>query len=354
MTDASTFAEKSESTGLNGISHAETQRRKEIVTILGVLGDWARGFSRQNRESQKSAPGGQSRPGRSLNRRQMSGVAITLFSAIIAAWAPIFGKIAYRTGIDPYTVVALRTTLAVALLWVIYLARWRAFIRIHWHNLLGCIGMGMVNGIGSLFYYTSLQRLDASLASLLYALYPIWVFIFLSSSGHTISRMAVGRLALGLIGLLLITGAGSTRLDSLGVMLMLASAAAYGWHLVLGQWILADVDSRTVTLYVLTTMAVVVSLARVMGGGPLVPISTPGWGAILSLAAVMAFSRLTMFAGLQRLGGAQTALLSITELLTTLLVAFVVLGERMSAPQWVGAAVLIVSVALVRREPGED
>ena len=291
---------------------------------------------------------------RNLSRRQMSGVAITLFSAIIAAWAPIFGKMAYRTGVDPYTVVALRTTLAVALLWMIYLVRWRASIRIHWRDLLGCVGMGMVNGVGSLFYYTGLQRLDASLASLLYALYPIWVFIFLSSSGHAISRMAIGRLGLGLVGLYLITGAGSTRLDSLGVMLMLASAAAYGWHLVLGQWVLADVDSRTVTLYVLTTMAVVVDLARVMGGGPFAPISTSGWEAILSLAAVMAFSRLTMFAGLKRLGGVQTALLSITELLTTLLVAFVVLGERLSVTQWVGAAILIASVVLVRRESSEE
>jgi len=292
--------------------------------------------------------------GRNLSRRQMSGVAITLFSAIIAAWAPIFGKMAYRTGVDPYTLVALRTTLAVALLWMIYLVRWRASIRIHWRDLLGCVGMGTVNGVGSLFYYTGLQRLDASLASLLYALYPIWVFIFLSSSGHAISRMAVGRLGLGLVGLYLITGAGSTRLDSLGVMLMLASAAAYGWHLVLGQWVLADVDSRTVTLYVLTTMAVVVDLARVMGGGAFVPISPAGWEAILSLAAVMAFSRLTMFAGLKRLGGVQTALLSITELLTTLLVAFAVLGERLSITQWVGAAILIVSVVLVRRESSED
>jgi len=284
----------------------------------------------------------------------MGGVAITLISAIIAAWNPIFGKVAYRAGADPYTVVALRTTMAVALLWAIYLVRWRESIRIHWRDLLGCVGMGMVNGVGSLFYYTGLQRLDASLASLLYALYPIWVFIFLSSSGHAISRMAVGRLGLGLVGLYLITGAGSTRLDNLGVMLMLASGAAYGWHLVLGQWVLADVDSRTVTLYVLTTMAAVVDVARVMGGGPFVPLSTTGWEAILALGAIMAFSRLTIFAGLKRLGGVQTALLSITELLTTLLVAFLVLGERMSVPQWIGAAILITSVVLMRRESGEE
>lgn len=286
--------------------------------------------------------------------RQTMGVIVSLASAMIVGWAPIFGKMAYRVGVDPYTLAALRTILAAAMLWVFYLLRWRQYIHMDWRNLLGCVGMGAVNGVGSLFYYTGLQRLDASLVSLLNSLYPIWVFIFLSASGHAISRLAVARLALALVGLYFVTSAGPLQPNSLGVMLMLASAAAYGWHLVLGQWVLADVDSRTVTLYVLTTMAVVVGGVRLASGPALEPISGPGWEAILGLAIVTALSRLMMFAGLQRLGGAQTALLGITELITTLLVAFVVLGERLSLAQWVGAAIIIASVLLVRRERAEE
>lgn len=294
-------------------------------------------------------------------RSQATGIFVALFSATLLGWSPIFGKMAYRTGVDPYTLVALRTLLAALLLWVFYLARWRASIRIGWRDLLGCIAMGAVNGVGSLFYYTGLLRLDASLASLLNSLYPIWVFIFLSASGHEISRVAFVRLALGLAGLYLTTGVGSARPDSLGVMLMLASAASYGWHLVLGQWVLADVEARTVTLYVLTTMAAVVGVARMAGGlempfrvQPLAPISPLGWQAIVGLAIVTALSRLLMFAGLRRLGGAQTALLGITELVTTLLVAFVMLGERLTPAQWIGAAILIASVLLVKREKAAE
>ena len=286
--------------------------------------------------------------------RQTTGVIVSLASAMIVGWAPIFGKMAYRVGVDPYTLAALRTILAAAMLWVFYLVRWRQYIHIDWRNLLGCVGMGAVNGVGSLFYYTGLQRLDASLVSLLNSLYPIWVFVFLSASGHAISRLAVARLALALVGLYVVTSAGPRQPNSLGVMLMLASAAAYGWHLVLGQWVLADVHSRTVTLYVLTTMAVVVGGVRLASGPALEPISGPGWEAILGLAIVTALSRLMMFAGLQRLGGAQTALLGITELITTLLVAFVMLGERLSLAQWVGAAIITASVLLVRREKAEE
>ena len=72
------------------------------------------------------------------------------------------------------------------------------------------------------------------------------------------------------------------------------------------------------------------------------------------MAIVTALSRLMMFAGLQRLGGVQTALLGITELITTLLVAFVVLGERLSQMQWLGGAIIIASVLLVRGEKAEE
>ena len=73
---------------------------------------------------------------------------------MIVGWAPIFGKMAYREGVDPYTLAALRTILAAAMLWVIYLVCWRPYIRIDWRNLLGCISIGAVNGIacGGAFY----------------------------------------------------------------------------------------------------------------------------------------------------------------------------------------------------------
>jgi drug/metabolite transporter (DMT)-like permease len=292
--------------------------------------------------------------------RQTRGVLIALSSAVVMGWAPIFGKMAYRAGVDPFTLVALRTALAAGMLWVFYLAFWRAHIRIDGRNLVGCLAIGAVNGIGSVFYYSGLQKLDASLVSLLHTLYPIWVFVFLSASGHAISRLAVARLGLALAGLYFITSAGPRQPNSLGVMLMLASAAAYGWHLVLGQWVLADISSRTVALYMLTAMAAVVvvvpnAAVRAAGGAAmdaatLSAISPAGWEAIAGLAVTTALSRLLMFAGLSRLGGAQTALLGISELVTSLLVAFVVLGERLTPAQWVGAAIIVSSAVLVSRE----
>lgn len=295
--------------------------------------------------------------GASLTRSESStsrvaAVGVTLLSSAFAGLAPLFGKLAYRAQVDPYTVVALRTLIAALSLWVFYALFWREHLRISRANLLGCIGMGLSNGIGSLLYYTGLARVDASLAHLLFTMYPLWVFVFLSAAGHPVGRLAVLRLLLALGAVFLLTWTGTGLVDLLGVMLMIGAGACYGWHVVLGQWTLADVDARTVTLYVLSTMAVVVGIARlVVAPTAWTPISGQGWLAIVLLALFpTALARLLVFAGLRRLGGVQTSLLSVAELVVAVVTAFLVLGDRLTPQQWIGAGLFTVSLVLVSRD----
>ncbi len=283
--------------------------------------------------------------------KRASGILITLLATFCFGWAPIFGKLAYRAHVSPLTLAATRTVIAAGVLWGFYLIFWRRLIPISWRDLAGAASMGAVNGIGSLFYYTGLERVDASLGQLLYALYPIWVFVFLSAAGHHISRLAVLRLGLTLLGVYLLTYAGGVTMDWLGVMLMITSGAAYGWHLVLGQWTLADVDSRTVTLYTLTAMAVTVTIARLLSGQRWEPISPQGLTVILlSGLFPTALARLMAFTGLSLLGGVQASLLGVGELLITLLMAFLILGERLTPLQWLGGGSMVLSVVLIGRE----
>ncbi len=288
-------------------------------------------------------------------QRRVRGIALALTSTFFFGMAPIFGKLAYRAHVPPFTLVMLRTVLAASVLWGFYLVFWRKAIPISWPNLMGCIGMGLANGIGSLLYYAGLGRIDASLAQLLYTLYPIWVFVFLVAAGHHISKMSLARLALALAGVFALTYTPNQKVDWLGIMLLLSSGALYAWHLVLGQWTLADVDSRSVALYTLSTMAVVTVAARLANGAPWTPISSSGWLAVLGLTIFpTVLARLLMFAGLQSLGGVQTSLLGLAELLVALLVAFGWLGERLSPWQWLGGVLLIASVVLGRRESDLD
>lgn len=279
----------------------------------------------------------------------MQGMLSAASASFFLGWAPVLGKMAYGEGGRPFTVAAVRTLIAVLLLWVFYLAFWRTALRIRWPQLLGCVAVGTINGIGSLLYYSGLQRLDASLASFLNTLYPLWVVIFLTASGEPIRRSTLARLATAMVGVYLLTGTRAGERDWLGVMMMIASAAAYGWHLVTGQWVLADVPSQTATPYILTAMAGVAGLARVLEGKPVEPMTDSGWLYILALGVTTALSRLLMFAGLRRLGGTETALVTLLELVVSLGLAFLLLGERLAPAQWLGGAALIAAVMVGHR-----
>ena len=273
-------------------------------------------------------------------------------ASFFLGWAPILGKFAYRGGVTPFMLAAFRTVVAALLLWLVFILFWRREIAISWRGLIGCISVGAVNGLGSLLYYSSLSRLNASYTALLDSTKLLWVVLFLFAAGQPLTRLTLARLGLSMLGIYLLTRIGAGEMDWLGVTLMIASAAINGWHTVLGQWVLADVPSRTATLYILTAMACVVGLAWALQGEPMEPISTAGGAAILALGLTTALSRLAMFSALQRVGGVETSLGGLLELLVSLMLAFLLLGERLTLVQWVGGVLLVVSMLLLSRDRG--
>lgn len=286
-----------------------------------------------------------------MNERRipLGGVAAAFMTPIFLGMAPIFGKMAIRAGADPFSVAALRTAVAVLLLWGVYLILFRRYIYIYPAGLFGCVVIGAVNGIGSLFYYGGLGLLDASLTQLLNGMYLVFAVLLVRLSGERLDGRTSMRVVLALLALLILTGFGDNGVDWLGVGLMLGSALMFAGTVILSRYVLWEMPSPTVTLYVLTTMAVIVVMvwlttsaqnAAVMLEAALSP--------IMLLGVTTALSRLAMFAGVKFLGGLQTAVLAITEIGVALALAFVLLGERLTAGQWIGVGLLVASILLVR------
>jgi drug/metabolite transporter (DMT)-like permease len=71
------------------------------------------------------------------------------------------------------------------------------------------------------------------------------------------------------------------------------------------------------------------------------------WLPLFGLTIVTFLSRVTLFTGVKHLGGMQTAMLGLSELLVTLTLASIWLDEKLSWQQWIGAALLAVSLVLV-------
>jgi drug/metabolite transporter (DMT)-like permease len=77
------------------------------------------------------------------------------------------------------------------------------------------------------------------------------------------------------------------------------------------------------------------------------PTVTAPWFPVLALTSVTFFSRLMLFLGVKHIGGMQTALLGLGELIVAILFSHLLLGESLTTLQWIGTAGLSVSLLLV-------
>ncbi len=280
-----------------------------------------------------------------MNGRQ-KGISAALGSALFLGLTPIFGKQAILFGFTPLAVVAVRTTLAVVLLFVFLLIFKRSFFYIYPVGLAGCVLAGVVNGLGSILYYSALARLDASIGQLLYSFYPLFVVLWLWLDRQPVSRMTLVRLTLSFPGVFLLVSNAHSPVDLAGAGMMIGAAALYALHLLINQRVLYDAPAATVTFYTLLAMAFTVIIAFA-SFKPALPAVDVIWWPLISLGVITFISRLTLFLGVKHLGGIQTALLGLGELLITVGLAITWLGERLTPIQWVGALLICANLLLV-------
>jgi drug/metabolite transporter (DMT)-like permease len=273
------------------------------------------------------------------------GVLASLSSALLLGLTPIFGKQSILLGFTPLAVVAIRSTIAALLLLFFLLLFKRSFFFIHPVGLAGCIIAGFVNGIGSIFYYSALSRLDTSIGQLLYAFYPLFVALWLIADRQSVSRVTIFRLILIIPGVFLLISNSEKGIDLLGAVLMIGASLLYALHLIINQRVLYEVPAPTVTLYTLASMAVTVTAAFLLFH-PQIPISGTSWWPLLALAAITFLSRITLFLGVKNIGGLRTSILGLGELLVTIVLAQVWLGDRLSIIQWVGAFLIGLNLFL--------
>jgi drug/metabolite transporter (DMT)-like permease len=280
-----------------------------------------------------------------VTRRRSAGVRWALASALLLGFTPIFGKQAILAGMAPLTVVALRTA-AAAILVLVVLVLLRRDLTIYPVGLLGCFVAGAVNGVGSLLYYAGLARLDAGLAQMLYGLYPLFVAAFLYLDGQRHGRLVLLGLALSVPATVLLTQTSHVEVDTAGVGMMLGAGFLYAVHIPFNERVLYEVPAPTVTFYTLLAMTAVVIPAAMLGSPWRQPIPAAATLPLVGLTAVTFLSRLALFSGVKSIGGLQTTLLGLAELVVALTVAHFWLGEGWTLGQIAGGVLLALALWL--------
>jgi len=282
-----------------------------------------------------------------LHRRRLLGVALALVSAASFGVMPVLTKIIYEDGAEPVGVLAVRFALAAAVLQ--FLARSRREQRPRGRTLLLLAALGGVGYVGqSLTYFFALERISAGLTSLLLYFFPALVVVITAVLHRRRPRpLVVACVVIATIGTALTVGpvqGGQTT----GVLLGLSAALIYALYIVVSSRVVG-VGPFTTAAWVLTAGAVTMALLALLTR-PALPSSTGAWLAMVGVALIGTVVAVTaFFKALTLLGPADTAVISTVEPVVSIAVAGLVLGERLSALQLTGGAVVLLAVGVLAR-----
>lgn len=275
------------------------------------------------------------------------GIGLVALSAAGFGTLALFSRYAYADGMDAFSILFLRFTLAALVMAAILVARREPLPRGRALALL--VAMGAVGYIGqSLAYLTALQYASSGLVALLLYVYPVFVMllavIFLRER-LTGTKIVVLVLALSGVALTVDPAGGQT----VGMLLALTAAAIYAIYIMVGTQALKQVSA-------IQSSTVIFAAAGATGGvlmllsGPRLPQTGTGWAvlaAIVLLATVLPVT--TFLAGLTRIGPTNAALWSTLEPVVTVLLGVLLLGETLRPITLAGGALILVAVLVLTR-----
>ena len=279
-------------------------------------------------------------------RSHWLGWALALAATLASAIVTPLVRGAVVGGMDPISLLLARLLIASALL----LGTLALFDRVRFQVDRGgfwrLLVIGLVSGVEICCFFWSLAFVDASMSAIIKSTQPLVVLLLLALGGERITGRHLARLALAMAGIYLLVGAGGS-VAPFGLLLLGLSLLLYALQLVLVQWWLSSYDARTVTLYLTVFTTLVIAGWWLAQGANWSEPGPTGWLVIIILAVVSTyFARLALFAAIRRIGSGQIALLWPLQTLGIVVLSVLFLDERLSAVQWMGGALVLVSAML--------
>ncbi|MFC8433558.1 DMT family transporter [Streptomyces sp. NPDC057253] len=289
------------------------------------------------------------------------GLGLALVSALAFGGSGVAAKPLIEAGLDPLHVVWLRVAGA-ALVMLPLAVRHRALLRSR-PALLAGFGLLGVAGVQA-FYFASISRIPVGVALLVEYLAPAMVLGWVRFvQRRPVTRAAAFGVVLAVGGLACVVEVWSgLSFDALGLLLALGAACCQ-----VGYFVLSDQGSDSgeqapdplgvIAYGLLVGTAVLTVVARPwtmdfsvlthradLNGTPVAAGLLLGW--IVLVATVLAY--VTGVVSVRRLSPAIAGVVACLEAVVATVLAWVLLGEHLSAPQIVGGAVVLLGAFIAQ------
>ncbi len=281
------------------------------------------------------------------------GVALMFFAACSFGVSGVLIKLAYRAGLHPAVLLPLQNLVAVICLWPMLLIS-RGFHRLERGQARRLIWQGLIGNFGvSVCYFWSAQRIDVSLLSIILFTYPGFVLLYLMLvERRRIAALECASLTLALVGGALAVDPFSLspdRIDWLGVILAAGAAGSYGFMNVYGQKLAREMPPLAITT--LTSTVSTIALAIILPPQHWISPDFSGmqWLYVICLGMFSTVIPLNLlYLGIRRIGAFHASIVSVVELPCILVLAFLILNERMNAMQQLGGGMILLGLVFVQ------
>ncbi len=281
--------------------------------------------------------------------KEMRKIAIIqiILSGICFGLLSYFGKMAYQKALLPGELLALRYSMAAGILFFVILLKDKSNFLIGFKNagisiLLGVFGYALFSSL----YFYALTGVSASLTVLLLYTYPIMISIisilFLKEKFNLLKMASLTFVSLGMYLLV------KDEWKITGIKYVLAglgSAFFYSLYIIYSGKYLEKVSAISSSFYVQIGAGLILSILNFNSIDRVQYIISEHFVFIFMMAFICSFLAMTLFLeGLKKLSAVETSILSTTEPISAVFIAYFFLGEKLSLIQVLGALFILIGV----------
>jgi len=271
-------------------------------------------------------------------------VALVVVAALCFSFHTTLSRATYDYGPGPMTILLFRSlTTSIALFVILRLRGLNPWPKgkALWKGLfLGTLLAGQAAAMLSALYFIS-----ASLLILIFYLFPIMVATFSHFTRmHRITAVNLVALSAAFIGVAIALGVAPQGLDWRGVVLGVIAALTVAANIVGSGSVMRDMNPIVLTFLMAIAMLVVYVVANAVRGEVVLPREPAGWWPLAGTVLAYLIASVALYSSIHHLGPPRAAMIMNVEPIFTITLASIILDERLTAIQLLGAAIVIVAI----------
>lgn len=291
-----------------------------------------------------------------MNQRQL-GIFQTIASGVCFGFLGLFGKWLYENNVKPGELLALRFLIAAALSFAFILLRFPRRLKLSAQEWFRCAMLGIFGyALFSFCFFSALKGLSASLTVLLLYTFPVlvalggWIFF-----GEKISKDHLPAIPLAGVGLICLVWKDVSVDRAEYLIFGIAAAVFYAIYILVSSRWLKTVDPSVSTPGIQLFAGLTLGSLYLRDISHTQKIIEDNWLVLMLVAVVCSIAAMGLFlAGLQKLKSWEVSILSTTEPLTGVIVAMLVLAEKLSLLQSFGAIAIVAALIWTSRPLKSD